>query len=432
MNKKQKVAFHTFGCKLNFSETSTISKMFSEQEFEVVDINADELDVVVINTCSVTNAAEKKSRQFINKINTKNPNATIAVVGCYSQLKPEEISKIEGVDLILGSNEKFRILEHLSNKKTGTETMVSCDYTKVSNFEPSYSLMGRTRSFLKIQDGCDYFCSYCTIPFARGRSRNEKIEKIVAQVHEIIDANCKEIILTGINIGDFGKSTGETFFELVKELDKVEGISRYRISSIEPNLITDEVLEFVSKSNSFLPHFHIPLQSGSDKVLKLMNRKYEREVFANRIAKIKQLMPLAGIGTDVIVGFPGETDEDFEDTYQFLEFTDVNFLHIFQYSERDNTRAIKLENPVQNRVRHERSKKLQILADKKQREFYEKNISQTAKVLFESETSKGKIYGFTENYLKVECDFKPELVNRIVDVKLCEIAENGNFLITFA
>ncbi|HBF87610.1 MAG TPA: tRNA (N(6)-L-threonylcarbamoyladenosine(37)-C(2))-methylthiotransferase MtaB [Bacteroidales bacterium] len=429
MDTKQKVKFHTLGCKLNFSESSTISKIFTDNNFELIEDKSQIADVIVINTCSVTSLAEKKSRQTISKLIKENPKAFVAAIGCYSELKPEELKNIEGVDLVLGSNEKFKILEYINNLQN--DKTPTCDYTKADEFYSSYSLQGRTRTFLKIQDGCDYFCSYCTIPFARGRSRNASVSDIISQINEIVNTGSKEIILTGVNIGDFGKSTHETFTDLVKAIEKLDGINRFRISSIEPNLITDEIIDIISTSNKFLPSFHIPLQSGSDTILKKMNRRYNRDVFKNRLEKIKSCMPHAFIGTDLILGFPGETDELFQETYDFIRDLKLSFIHVFQYSEREKAKASTFSEVVPNTKRYNRSKEIQKLADKKLRQFYSENLGKTASVLFENQHSKGNLYGFTENYIKVEAKYDKRLVNKIVNVKLCELSQNGNVLITF-
>ena len=428
-DKIKKVAFHTLGCKLNFSETSTISRNFKTNGFDVVGFNSD-ADIYVINTCSVTEQADKKCRQAIKKIQNRNPEAFIAVVGCYAQLKPEEIARNLGVDLVLGTKEKFNILEHLDNlqKKENSE-IYSCEIEEVDRFDSSHSEADRTRSFLKVQDGCDYSCSYCTIPLARGKSRNKEISELVKEAQKIADSNIKEIILTGVNIGDFGKSTNESFFDLVKALELVEGIERIRISSIEPNLLKDEIIEFVAKSKKIQPHFHIPLQSGCNKILAKMQRRYNRELFKTRVEKIKQLIPDAFIGVDVIVGFPGETDADFEDTYQFLSNLDVSFYHVFSYSERPNTKSANFENKVPKNIITQRSKKLQELANSKQHEFYKQNIRKEAQVLFEAYKRNNLMFGFTGNYIKVETEYDKSLVGQIKTVKLDKIADSGNLIV---
>ncbi len=422
----KKVAFHTLGCKLNFSETSTISRNFKLKGFDVVDFNSD-ADIYVINTCSVTEHADKKCRQAIKKIQNKNPNAFIAVVGCYAQLKADEIAANLGVDLVLGTKEKFNILNHLNDlTKKEIPEIYSCEINQVDTFDSSHSEADRTRSFLKVQDGCDYSCSYCTIPLARGKSRNKSIPELVAEAEKIGESGIKEIILTGVNIGDFGKSTDESFFDLVKALDTVKGIERIRISSIEPNLITDEIIEFVSKSNKILHHFHIPLQSGCNKILAKMQRRYNRELFTTRIDKIKSLMPDAFIGVDVIVGFPGETDEDFNSTLEFLKKTDASYYHVFSYSERPNTKSALLDGKVPKSRITERSKIVQALANQKQSNFYKQNIGKEEKVLFESTKRDGLIFGFTRNYIKVETKFDRLLIGEIKDVLLESMAESGN------
>lgn len=424
--KGRTVAFHTLGCKLNFSETSTISRSFEENGFDVVNFNSD-ADIYVINTCSVTSQADKKCKQAIKKIQHKNPNAYVAVVGCYAQLKPEEIASNLGVDLVLGTNEKFNILNYIDDlSKNTTPQVYSCEIDEVNRFDSSHSEAGRTRSFLKVQDGCDYSCSYCTIPLARGKSRNKKISELIIEAQKIADSGIREIILTGVNIGDFGKSTGETFFDLINALEKIEGIERIRISSIEPNLLKDEIIEFVSNSQKILNHFHIPLQSGCNKVLAKMQRRYNRELFQSRIEKIKQLMPDAFIGVDVIVGFPGETEDYFNDTFQFLKKIDASFYHVFSYSERPNTKAASFSNKVPHKIIHQRSKKLQQLAEEKQKSFYQKNLGKKANVLFESNKKDGLIFGFTENYIKVEIPFNRSLIGEIKPVKLIGLSEKGN------
>lgn len=428
-DKKKKVAFHTLGCKLNFSETSTISRKFKRFGFDVVSFNS-EADIYVINTCSVTEQADKKCRQAIKKIQHNNPNAFIAVVGCYAQLKPEEIATNLGVDLVLGTQEKFNILEHLDNlQKRETPEIYSCAIQEVDQFDSSHSEADRTRSFLKVQDGCDYSCSYCTIPLARGKSRNKKIDDLVDEAHKIAASNIKEIILTGVNIGDFGKSTNESFFNLLKALEKVEGIDRIRISSIEPNLLKDEIIEFVARSTKIQPHFHIPLQSGCNKILAKMQRRYKRELFQSRVEKIKSLIPHAFIGVDVIVGFPGETDNDFEETYKFLYDLDASFYHVFSYSERPNTKSANFENKVPKNIISQRSKKLQKLANEKQTTFYKQHLGQEAKVLFEAYKRNNKMFGFTGNYIKVEAEYDKSLVGQIKTVKLVEISESGNVIV---
>lgn len=426
---KRKVAFYTLGCKLNFSETSTIARQFESLGFDRVSPDT-AADIYVINTCSVTDHADKKCRQAIHKFINKSPNAFIAVVGCYAQLKPDEISKIEGVDLVLGSSEKFNVPIYIeSDLKKAKAKIYSCDVEVIHDFFPAYSSNDRTRSFLKVQDGCDYHCSYCTIPLARGHSRNMPIPKIIEQAKEIASKGVKEIILTGVNTGDFGKSTGESFFDLIKELEKVEGINRYRISSIEPNLITDEIIEFCSKSEKFLPHFHIPLQSGSNRILGLMRRRYKRELFAERLSAIRKQIPNCFIGVDVIVGFPGETVEDFNDALNFIKEQQPSFLHIFPYSERPNTPAIEFEGKVKPIDVKHRLQQLSKLSDELHRKFYVNCIGQIEEVLFESTRKGNLMFGFTRNYIKVETSFDKSLVGKIVKLKIVGISEDGNALV---
>lgn len=426
----KKVAFVTLGCKLNFAETSTLARKFEENGYQKVE-DANKVDVVVINTCSVTHLADKKCRNAIHRASKSNPNAVIAVVGCYSQLKPEEIAAIEGVDLVLGTKDKFNIVQYIEDLKNNREVskIHSCEIEEVSQFESSFSLFDRTRSFLKIQDGCDYHCTYCTIPLARGESRNPTIGEAVKQAQMIASSGIHEIVLTGVNIGDFGKSTHETFIDLIRELDRVEGIERYRISSIEPNLLTDEIIQFVATSKRFMPHFHIPLQSGCNEVLALMSRRYKREVFENRVLKIKELLPDAFIGVDVIVGFPGETTDHFEDTISFLQRLPVTALHVFAYSERRNTKAILLPGKVDFSEKERRSQQLITLSESKLNEFYKQNLGRKLPILFESQNAKGKMFGFTNNYIKVEINFAPALVNKIVEAELISVAHSGNVVV---
>jgi len=425
----KKVAFHTLGCKLNFSETSTVARLFENKGYERVGIN-EKADIYIINTCSVTAQAERKCRTAIKKVQKINKEAFVAVIGCYAQLKPKEIIAIEGVDLVLGANEKFNLFSYIEDlKKKKSPEIHSCEIDEVNSFLPAFSSNDRTRSFLKVQDGCDYECAYCTIPKARGKSRNHNIAKTVEVAKQAVESGVKEIILTGVNTGDFGRSTGEKFIDLVKELDKIEGINRYRISSIEPNLITDEIIDFVANSKSFLPHFHIPLQSGCNKILAKMQRRYKRELYAEKVAKIKAVMPNASIGVDVIVGFPSESDEDFKSTYDFINGLNISYLHVFSYSERPGTKSIDIKPKVSSEKITERSKKLHILSDKKTRYFYEQNLNKEINVLFET-TNEGKLmHGFTENYLKIEHEFDKNLINKIVKVKTIGISESGNVLI---
>jgi threonylcarbamoyladenosine tRNA methylthiotransferase MtaB len=428
LNKK-KVAFLTLGCKLNFAETSTISRSFPEEKFERVPAST-KADIYIINTCSVTDTADKKCRQAIKKFINLSPGAFIAVIGCYAQLKPQEIASIPGVDLVLGTNEKFDISDYLTglNKKQKTE-IHSCDLNSTDSFSPSYSMGDRTRSFLKVQDGCDYWCSYCTIPLARGRSRNPEISTIVHEAKLIAGRGVKEIVITGVNIGDFGKSTGDSFTGLLKKLVKVQGIERFRISSIEPNLLTDELIELTLKNEKILPHFHIPLQSGNNKILGLMRRRYTRDIFADKIKMVKEKLPLAGIGADVIVGFPGESDSDFDDTYSLLDETPLSYLHVFTYSERPDTVAEQLSGKVLYKNKEKRSKSLIGLAQKKNHIFKELNIGQITNVLFEGTRNEGLITGFTPNYIRVEYPWENRLAGLIKKVRLNRISPSGRMII---
>jgi len=422
----KKVALHTLGCKLNFSETSTIAREFADKGFERVKFG-EESDVVVINTCTVTSTAEKKCRQAIKKAKKVSPNAFIAITGCYAQAEAEEIAQIPGVDVVLGMNEKFNLFKYFESfKKLNTAAIHSCEVDEISNFDAAYSSGDRTRSFLKVQDGCDYPCTYCTIPSVRGKSRSDTVSKTVDKAKEIADNGFKEIILTGVNIGDFGKGTDENFIDLIKELDKVEGIERYRISSVEPNLITDEIIDFTLSSEKFLPHFHIPLQSGSDAVLKLMKRRYNTKLFKKKIDLINNLIPHAFLGIDVIVGFPGETDEEFMKTFRFLENLNVSFLHVFSYSIRPGTPAEKMIGHITADDIKKRSESLHELSDRKHRAFYDRFVNTDQKVLFEGAKHKNSIFGFTENYLKVELPFNNDLINKILPFKIIEINSNGN------
>ena len=431
MNKK--VAFYTLGCKLNYSETSTLGRLFSNAGFDTVDFT-DTPDVYVINTCSVTDNADKKCKKVVKEALKVSPNAYVTIVGCYAQLKPKEISEIPGVDMVLGAAEKFQIIDYITDL-TKKEKAVAYNQpvTEANEFVPAYSFGDRTRTFLKVQDGCDYSCSFCTIPLARGASRSDTIESAVEQAGQIAASGVKEIVLTGVNLGDFGIINGERksrFFDLVKALDEVEGIDRIRISSIEPNLLSDDIIEFVAQSKRFVPHFHIPLQSGSDKILGLMRRRYKRELYAERVAKIKALMPDCCIGVDVIVGFPGETREDFIDTYNFLNGLDISYLHVFTYSERANTLAAEMKGTVPGSTRAERSKMLHILSDKKRRAFYESQLGKVEEVLFEGDIKEGFMHGFTRNYVKVKAKFDPVLVNEIKKVTLTNISSDGDVEIT--
>lgn len=427
--EKKKVAFHTLGCKLNFAETSTISRSFPEDKYERVPATY-KADIYVINTCSVTDAADKKCRQAIKKFITLSPDAFIAVVGCYAQLKPQEISSIPGVDLVLGTNEKFEISDYINGiKKKQKAEIHTCNPAATDSFSPSFSLGDRTRSFLKIQDGCDYGCSYCTIPLARGRSRNPEISTIIKEAEHIAASGVKEVVITGVNIGDFGKSTGDSFTGLLKELIKVDGIERFRISSIEPNLLTDELIDLTSENKKILPHFHIPLQSGCDKILGLMRRRYTRDVFSLRINKVLQHLPFAGIGADVIVGFPGESDSDFEETFSFLENLPLSYLHVFSFSERPDTVAEKLPEKVVMRDKEIRSKRLIVLSQMKNAIFNKMNIGQITNVLFEKTCSEGSISGFTSNYIRVEYPWESKLAGQIKKARLKNITPSGKMSI---
>ncbi|WP_033961586.1 tRNA (N(6)-L-threonylcarbamoyladenosine(37)-C(2))-methylthiotransferase MtaB [Psychroserpens jangbogonensis] len=429
MNKK--VAFYTLGCKLNFSETSTIARNFSSEGFERVDFK-EIADIYVINTCSVTENADKRFKTIVKQAQKVNPDAFVAAVGCYAQLKPQELADVDGVDLVLGATEKFNITSYLNDlTKNDMGEVHSCEIQDADFYVGSYSFGDRTRAFLKVQDGCDYKCTYCTIPLARGISRSDTLENVLQNAKEISAKNIKEIVLTGVNIGDYGKGEfgnkkhEHTFYELVVALDDVEGIERLRISSIEPNLLKNETIEFVSKSKSFVPHFHIPLQSGSNVILKLMRRRYMKELYVDRITKIRQTMPHACIGVDVIVGFPGETDELFLETYNFLNELDISYLHVFTYSERDNTVAASLDGVIPKKVRAKRSKMLRGLSAKKRRAFYEQQLGSKRTVLFEGENKEGYIHGFTENYVKVKAPWNPELVNTLQDIELKQIDDDG-------
>jgi len=431
MNRK--VAFYTLGCKLNYSETSSIGRLFNQAGFSTVDFT-DTPDVFVINTCSVTENADKKCKKVVKEALKISPNAYVTIVGCYAQLKPQEIAEIPGVDMVLGAAEKFRIVDHIADLTKNPKTVVyNQPVSEANEFVPSYSFGDRTRTFLKVQDGCDYSCTFCTIPLARGSSRSDTIENVIHQAEEIAASGVKEIVLTGVNLGDFGIRNGkreDKFFDLVKALDNIEGIDRIRISSIEPNLLTDEIIEFVATSKRFVPHFHIPLQSGSDKILGLMRRRYKRELYTNRVAKIKELMPHCCIGVDVIVGFPGETREDFIDTYNFLNELNVSYLHVFTYSERENTLASAMSGTVPGSTRAERSKMLHILSDKKRRAFYESQLGKTEEVLFEGDIKDGFMHGFTPNYVKVRTKYDPVLVNELKMVYLTNISPDGDVEIT--
>jgi threonylcarbamoyladenosine tRNA methylthiotransferase MtaB len=427
MNQYRKVSFYTLGCKLNFSETSTIARQFVDAGYAKVDFS-DRPDIYVINTCSVTDNADKKCRALVRKAQGINPEAFVVIIGCYAQLKPGEIAAIPGVDLVLGANEKFNVIAHLEKlekKSDGKGKVEATEIKQAKTFVPSYSYGDRTRSFLKVQDGCDYFCAFCTIPLARGFSRSNSIAETLKVAREVAATEVKEVVLTGVNIGDFGNGTEENFFGLVRELDLVEGIDRYRISSIEPNLLSNDIIAFVAQSKRFAPHFHVPLQSGSDKILQLMRRRYLSELYADRVQTIKSHMPDACIGVDVIVGFPGETEEDFLTTYNFLNELDVSYFHVFTYSERDNTTAIRSKEVVPMEERNKRSKMLHILSEKKKRAFYKTQEGRTLTVLFEAEEEEGVMFGFTENYVKVKTPFDAALVNQLAEVKLTETDRDG-------
>lgn len=423
-------AYYTLGCKLNFAETSTIGKVLAEQGVRKAHAG-EKADICVVNTCSVTELADKKCRQAIRRIGKQHPGAFVVVTGCYAQLKPEEVSHIEGVDLVLGAEQKLDILMYLDDLKKKEEggAVIASQTKDIRTFSPSCSADDRTRHFLKVQDGCDYFCSYCTIPFARGRSRNGTIDSMVKQAEEVAAKGGKEIVLTGVNIGDFGKSTGETFIDLIRALDEVEGIVRYRISSIEPNLITDEAIDFVAGSKRFVPHFHIPLQSGSDEVLKLMRRRYDTELFRHKIEKIKEVMPHAFIGVDVIVGTRGETDACFEEARTFIDSLDISQLHVFSYSERPGTQALKIDHVVDPKTKHARSQQLLDISDRKLHAFYEAHIGREANVLFEQTRKGGMMHGFTENYIKAEIPYDNSLVNETRRVILEGWNEDGTALV---
>lgn len=431
MNSEKKVAFYTLGCKLNFSETSTIARNFTNQGFERVDFESTS-DIYVINTCSVTDNADKRFKSIVKNALKQNKNAFLIAIGCYAQLKPEELAAVDGVDLVLGATEKFNVTSYINDlTKNEVGKVHSCEISDADFYVGSYAIGDRTRAFLKVQDGCDYKCTYCTIPLARGISRSDTLENVLKNAREIASKDIKEIVLTGVNIGDYGKGEfgnkkhEHTFFELVKELDKIDGIHRLRISSIEPNLLTDETITFVANSNSFVPHFHIPLQSGSDELLKKMKRRYLRKTYTDRVSQIKSEIPNACIGVDVIVGFPGETDELFLETYNYLNELDISYLHVFTYSERPNTEAAEMENVVPQNIRAKRSKMLRGLSVKKRRAFCESQLGKILTVLFENENKEGYIHGFTENYVKVKSPWNPELTNTLQTIILKEIDEDG-------
>lgn len=425
----KKVAFYTLGCKLNFSETSTISRQFEDKGYLKVDFQ-DNPDIFIINTCSVTENADKKCKKIVKEAKKISPNSYVTIIGCYAQLKPREISEIPGVDAVLGAAEKFRLIELLDDFAKAQEVKIlASEIQEATAFNNAYSINDRTRTFLKVQDGCNYGCAFCTIPLARGKSRSNTVESVLNSAKEIAATDVKEVVLTGVNIGDFGIVEGkrnERFADLVYAIDEVEGLDRIRISSIEPNLLTNEIISFVARSKRFVPHFHVPLQSGSNTILRKMGRRYLRELYIDRVHKIKTEMPQACIGVDVIVGFPGETDELFLETYNFLNQLDISYLHVFTYSERANTRAAEMEDVVPMKKRHERSKMLRILSEKKRRKFYEENLEKTFTVLFEEDVDQGKIHGFTENYIRVAAKYDPMLVNELKLVTLDKINEKGN------
>ena len=430
LNNGKKVAFYTLGCKLNFSETSSIGRMMQEKGFTTVDFE-EQADVYVINTCSVTENADKKCRYTVRQALRTSPDAYIVVIGCYAQLKPKEIAKIQGVDLVLGAAEKFRLPEILNDlSKNPCGQVMASEIRSADFFVDAYSVGDRTRSFLKIQDGCDYKCSFCTIPLARGKSRSDLPENVLLNVRKLANSGVKEIVLTGVNTGDYGSGlkTGDNFLSLIKQLDEIEGIERFRISSIEPNLLSDDIIDFVAGSKRFVPHFHIPLQSGSDEILSGMRRRYKSDLYQSRVEKIKSAMPHACIGVDIIVGFPGETEEHFMETYQFLHQLDVSYFHVFTYSEREHTKAIEMPGVVSQAVREERNGRLRILSEKKRRAFYERFKNVTANVLFEEEKKGNYMFGFTDNYLKVGVPYKKEWVNQLRSVTLNDLDEQGIFI----
>ena len=421
MEKQRSVAFHTLGCKLNFSETSTLSRQLEAEGFLKKEFD-DKADVYVINTCSVTDNADKECRQIVRRIQRKAPESLVVITGCYAQLKPKEISEIPGVDLVLGAAEKFNLASHLRELAKGDSAKISsCDIDDVSGFNSSYSLNDRTRTFLKVQDGCDYTCSFCTIPMARGKSRSDSIENVIRNAEALAEKSVKEIVLTGVNLGDFGKGADgakkneENFYDLIQQLDKVDGIDRYRISSIEPNLLTKDIIEFVAQSKKFMPHFHIPLQSGSDDILGLMRRRYKRDIYSERVEIIKSLMPHCAIGVDVIVGFPSESDEHFKETFDFLHSVDVSYLHVFTYSERDATKALEIDPVVPVHVRHERNKILRNLSYMKMQYFTNQHKGQIRKVLFEDHVKNGVMEGYTDNYIRINTSYRKEWANQVVD-----------------
>ena len=431
MHRVRKVAFYTLGCKLNFSETSTIARSFQSEGFERVGFD-EKADVYVINTCSVTDNADKRFKTIVKEAQKQNPEAFLIAIGCYAQLKPEELAQVDGVDLVLGATEKFKVTDYLNDlTKNEVGEVHSCEIGEANFYVGSYSIGDRTRAFLKVQDGCDYKCTFCTIPLARGISRSDSLENVLQNVREISGRGIREIVLTGVNIGDYGKGEfgnkkhDHTFYELVQALDQCMGIDRFRISSIEPNLLRNETIELVASSERFVPHFHIPLQSGSDNLLRKMKRRYTRSLYTDRVGKIREHLPHACIGVDVIVGFPGESDEEFLDTYRYLSELDISYLHVFTYSERPNTEAMEMEGSVPQKIRNKRSKMLRGLSVKKRRAFYESQLGSERTVLFESENKQGYIHGFTENYVKVKAPWNPHLANTLHRVRLSSIDEDG-------
>ncbi|MBR9860641.1 tRNA (N(6)-L-threonylcarbamoyladenosine(37)-C(2))-methylthiotransferase MtaB [bacterium] len=421
-----KIAIHTLGCKLNFSESSSIARQMEDHGFTRVDFN-EYSDIYVINTCSVTENADKKCKSVVKQARKQNPEADVVIIGCYAQLKPQEISEIPGVSMVLGAKEKFNLMEHLSKLKRDQGPVIyNSNIKETRDFVPAFSFGDRTRSFLKVQDGCDYFCSFCTIPLARGKSRNASIEETVQKAEEVAQTEVKEVVLTGVNIGDFGQGADESFYDLIQQLDQVDGIDRYRISSIEPNLLSNEIIDFVAQSKRFVPHFHVPLQSGDDEILKSMRRKYKRDLYRERVAKIKEVMPNACIGVDVIVGFPGETEEHFLNTYHFLKDLDISYLHVFPYSERNNTTAKKLKDKVPKKIKTSRAAQLRSLSEKKRRKFYETQVGGSFEVLWESNTNDdGMMHGFSGNYLRFERSYDPDRSNQVERLQFDQINENG-------
>lgn len=420
------IAFHTLGCKLNFSESSTIARQAVGEGFELADFDQG-ADIFVINTCSVTENADRKTKRVVKQAKRTNPNASVVIIGCYAQLKPKEISEIPGVDMVLGAAEKFQLMSHLHEIRERREVIIhNANIKETRDFVPGYSFGDRTRSFLKVQDGCDYFCSFCTIPLARGSSRSQTILETIKVAREVAATEVREVVLTGVNIGDFGLQHNETFFDLVMALDLVDGIDRFRISSIEPNLLEDRIIQFVSRSKRFVPHFHVPLQSGSDEILQKMRRKYPKQLYAKRVDAIKTAMPHACIGVDVIVGFPGETEEQFMETYAFLRDLNISYLHVFPYSERPNTTAKKLPGKVNHQEKERRTSMLRILSEKKRLAFYREHLNTTRSVLFEEEEREGKMYGFTDNYIRIEMTYNADWVNKLVKIELTGLLPNGH------